>query len=269
MQKDIDFIFELFVFVILIILAALILFVVLIINQRKYKFSKQLKFLNQEHQKTLLQTQLEIQEQTFAYIAREIHDHIGQRLTLARLYLNSRKEKTKENEEQLINDSSTLIEMAIADLKHLSRTLTADFIRDNGLLEALNTEINHINKMNETHLQLTVEGDVSFTDAETELVVFRIIQEALQNILKHSKAMTAEIKLVYTTVHLQASVSDNGNGFNTAVFLSVPKNGAHSGIANMKKRVEFYKGTFQIESAEGKGTCINFKLPIKPLTHYA
>lgn len=269
MPSEINYIAELFTFIGAVLALGIILLIIFNLYQRKFKFSKQVKYLEQEHQKNLLQTQLEIQEQTFAYIAREIHDHVGQRLTLARLYLNSRKEISKEKMEQLIEESAHLIETAITDLKHLSRTLTADFIRDNGLPEALKIEIQHINAANELKLNLLLEGKVSFTDAETELVVFRIVQEALQNIIKHANAQHAQIKLMYQADQILVSIKDDGRGFDAEHFLQQPKQGLHSGILNMKTRVEFYKGVFKIDSQPNQGTTVYFQLPIKPLTTHA
>lgn len=268
MQRDYTLIAEVILVVITFCIVASILIIIFTIYQRRFKFSKQLQYLEQTHQKNLLSAQLEIQEQTFNYIAREIHDHIGQRLTLARFYLNSRKENSKEKAEQLIDESSSLIEMAITDLKHLSRTLTADYIKDNGLFEAIKMEINHVNKINGFKAYLTVEGAAFFTDENTELLVFRIIQEALQNILKHAEAHRAEVKLTYQEDQLHVSVSDDGNGFDAATFFSTNKKSEHSGIMNMKNRVELYKGTFNIESSPGKGTAIFFTIPVKPLVSH-
>lgn len=265
MQKNFEAIALLLVFGGLILILAAALLIVLLINQRKFKFSKQLKFLHQEHQKNILQTQIEIQEQTFAYIAREIHDHVGQRLTLARLYLNSRHENNEQAGEELINQSSHLIEGAISDLKHLSRTLAADFIRDNGLLQAIKTELEYINKINHLKISLSTEGSTVFMDTDTELVVFRIIQEALQNIMKHAKAANAGVILSYSKTHLKVTITDDGIGFDTTANGHVDNPSHHSGLANMNKRVQLLRGSFIVDAAPGKGTTIQFQLPIQPI----
>jgi two-component system, NarL family, sensor kinase len=264
MQDQMKFIVELFFFVGTFCIIATTLIIIFTLFQRKFKFSKRMLQLQEENQKNLLQTQLEIQEQTFNYIAEEIHDHIGQRLTLAKLYLNSRKEHEPQESEQLVDQSAELIGMAINDLKYMSRTLTASFINDNGLIPAIEMETERINKLHQFSLSLKVEGQTVFMPAETELVIFRIIQEALQNMMKHAKATKACIALHYRTEQLHITITDDGIGFDTATSsVAAIKT---SGLTNMKKRTTLLNGTFQITSAPGKGTTIHIQLPVKPIT---
>jgi two-component system, NarL family, sensor kinase len=262
MQKDMNFISELFVFVGLMLVLGISLVMIFALYQRKFKFAKKMAQLQEENQKNLLQTQLEIQEQTFNYIAEEIHDHIGQRLTLAKLYLNSRKEHEPQESEQLVDQSAELIGMAINDLKYMSRTLTASFINDNGLIPAIEMETERINKLHQFKLSLKIEGQTVFMPAETELVIFRIIQEALQNMMKHAKATKACIALHYGTEQLHVTITDDGIGFDTAT--SSVATAKTSGLTNMRKRTTLLNGTFQITSAASKGTTIHIQLPVKP-----
>lgn len=264
MERQVELIGEVIVFFALVLITGVSLLIVLILNQRRYKFSKKIRLIQEENQKNLLQTQLEIQEQTFNYIAEEIHDHIGQRLTLAKLYLNSRKEHEPAESEQLVDQSAELIGMAITDLKYMSRTLTADFIKDNGLIRAIDMERERINKLHQFNLTLQVEGQTVFMPAERELVIFRIIQEALQNMMKHAKATNACISMNYGTEQLNISIADDGIGFDPVVTAGTAAK--TSGLKNMEKRTALLNGTFQLSAAPNNGTTIHIQLPVQPIT---
>lgn len=261
MQDQNIYVVELITFIFLLSLIGGTLFIIFFLYQRKFSFSKKMLFLKEENQKNLLQTQLEIQEQTFTYISQEIHDHIGQRLTLARLYLNSRKENNSEKAEELIDHSANLIGMAITDLKYLSRTLTSDFIKENGLIKAVELEIERINKLHHLTIEFLVEGLTTFMHTDTELIIFRIIQEATQNIMKHSKATGASINLNYGKEILHIVITDNGLGFEPKSAIN-PTN-IYSGLKNMEKRTTLLKGSFHIKSSPSNGTKIEIALPVK------
>lgn len=252
-------------FIFLLALMAATLFIIFTLNQKKFTFSNKLSKLTEEHQKNIHQAQLEIQEQTFNYISQEIHDHIGQRLTLAKLYLNSRQKESIENNEELIHQSTELITDAIADLKYLSKTLAADFINDNGLLKAIEQETDRFKKLNNFQLSFTVKGETVFMAADTELIIFRIIQESLQNIMKHAKASNASIVLNYEKEWLQIVITDNGSGFGQEEEYDPEKKVNSAGIMNMKKRTELLGGQFNIQSEKGKGTKVQIKIPVKPM----
>ncbi len=249
------------IFISICIVMIFVLGVIFVLNQRRFSFDKKLKKIEIEFQQNMLLSQLEIQEQTFNYISQEIHDHIGQRLTLARFYLNSRKERSIQESEELLDVSANLIGEAISDLKFLSRSLTSDFIKEEGLIRATSLEAERISKL--TNLQVTVkaEGNTQFLPTDTELIIFRIVQEALQNIIKHAHASEVGILLKYETSSLHLSVTDNGQGFNIQ-HTNIQTNGKQSGLANIKKRAELLNVSFHIHSSPGQGVCINIQLPI-------
>jgi two-component system, NarL family, sensor kinase len=258
MEKDIDFISEFFFFTGILLCLGIVLLFIFLLYQRKFKFSKQLKDLHEEHQKNLLTAQLEMQEQTFQYIAQEIHDHIGQRLTLAKLYLNSRKEDNRIREDELVDHSAELIGSAIDDLKYLSRSLTSDLIKDNGLTGALQLEAERLNKLSGLHIQVSVEGNSRFLEAEKELIIFRMIQEALQNILKHAKASEVFIALRFREEQLLVTVIDNGVGIRAPS--TVHQKGG-SGIRNMEQRALLLKGSCAVLPNPNGGTQVELLIP--------
>ena len=208
----------------------------------------------------MLLTQLEIQEQTFQQISREIHDHIGQRLSLARLYINKYSTHSESEQLEVIHESSSLIEEAISDLKQLSKSLTANLIRDEGLLHALQFEVSRICKVIPIKITLDQTGDLPFMDVENELILFRIIQESLQNIIRHAEASRVNIHLIHSSEQLSLFIADDGKGFDLQV-QATPKPGKGAGLSNMRNRAALMNGEMKISTQPGQGTTLQFIFP--------
>ena len=253
-------IWGLIILIILLFILGASIAIIFILNQKKFHFNKRLLKVESEFQKNMLLTQLEIQEQTFSQISREIHDHIGQRLTLARLYINALSESIDKYQMDALNESSSLIEEAIGDLKHLSRSLTANIIRDEGLLQALKLEIERVSKITALRIEMDYADNLPFLSLENELIVYRIIQEAIQNIIKHAKATHVNISLSFSNDTLFLDIRDNGKGFDLTTFRAAPKTHS-SGLENLGKRAALLQGVFDINSEEGKGTFLQFRFP--------
>ena len=224
-------------------------------QQRQYNYIKNFEALKISHQNALLQSQLEIQEQTFQNISREIHDNIGQKLTLAKLYLNTLNyfDTTKTTEQ--VNNSVNIISEVINDLSDLSHSLSSEIILNNGLIKALEFEVSQLIKSGIYKINFSATGDTIFLHADTELVVFRIVQEALNNIVKHADASEIHILLQYGTTLLTMQINDNGRGFLTQ------QPGEGTGLHNIKKRTAILKGNLEISSSPNSGTKIKIEIP--------
>src|SRR5690349_4385008 len=180
-----------FIIISVILILGLVAFISAIIYRYQKKqnaYFKDIEALKVSHQNSLLQSQLEIQEQTFQNISREIHDNIGQKLTLAKLHLNTLGYDDIEKTTIQVNDSVTMISEAINDLSDLSRSMNSEIILNNGLIKALEFEAVQITKSGKYKISFSATGNPVFLDANTELVLFRIVQEALTNIIKHACA---------------------------------------------------------------------------------
>jgi two-component system NarL family sensor kinase len=261
-EKEINLITTVIILIIIIIITMSILIIIILLFYRKEKekHKYEIDYLNVQNQKYLLGTRLEIQEQTFNQISREIHDHIGQRLTLARLYVNELAPKIDGPELDILHESSSMIEEAIRDLKSLSRSLTANIIQTEGLIPALQLEINRIKKITQTAIELQIVHDekIPFMHEEKELIIYRIIQEALQNIIRHADASNVLICFIFKNNLLELTIQDNGKGFNQDDFKR-NRSTQSSGLINLKKRAEMLNGQFNITSSLGKGTTLSFQ----------
>ncbi|MFN8247831.1 MAG: histidine kinase [Ferruginibacter sp.] len=190
-------------------------------------------------------------------MSREIHDNIGQKLTLAKLHLNTLDLLSFNNAAERLQTSVSLISDAITDLSDVSRSLSAEVIANNGLIKALELEVQQMRKSRLYNISLEINGEPVFLDSHRELIVFRIIQESLSNIMKHAAATLIKIKLNYTELLLQVNISDNGKGFS----VNQPS-ASGTGIANMKRRAGWLKGVCLLDSVPGAGTNINIEIPL-------
>jgi len=127
--------------------------------------------LKASHENAMLQSQLEIQEQTFQNISQEIHDNIGQKLTLAKLHLNTLDMEDAANALLQIQDSVKMIGETINDLSDISRSLSSEIILNNGFIKALEFEVNQLNKTRLYNIKLSVTGDSIFMEAQKELLL--------------------------------------------------------------------------------------------------
>lgn len=237
--------------VIFIALAVFIIFIVLIFNRRRNKLIRDKITLEAQFQQALLQTQLEIQEQTLKTISQEIHDNVGQVLSLAKLNLNMLDHNTGSSKEEKIEKSIQQISKAINDLRDLSRSLNGDKIADLGLQDAIDNELKIIQNTGLLQTSLTVEGDPYPLQSQQEIVIFRIVQESLNNAVKHSKAKNINILIEYRPSHYSITIADDGDGFDTNL-LEATRSGI--GLKNMQSRANLVHADFSITSAPGNGT---------------
>jgi two-component system NarL family sensor kinase len=249
-----------FVLTSLLLILALVSFIAIIIyryQQKQNAYFKDIEALKISHENALLQSQLEIQEQTFQNISREIHDNIGQKLTLAKLHLNTLNYRDNKKTILQIIDSVTMITEAISDLSDISRSMSSEVILNNGLIKALEFESAQFEKSGLYTIRVHAEGNTIFLNSNTELVLFRIAQEALSNIIKHAQATKINIHLNYSSILFTMEITDNGKGFNKEDLM------IGTGLQNIKKRAAMLNGIVKLNSVRDTGTQIKIEVPLK------
>lgn len=249
----------LFIIICVFLLLLLVSFISIIIykyQQKQNAHYKKIEELKLSHENILLQSQLEIQEQTFEHISQEIHDNIGQKLTLAKLHLNTLDFSARDGLEQQVNNSVRIIGEAISDLSDISRSMSPEIILNNGFVKALEYEVNQLNKPGIYNIRLSVTGEPVFMEAQKELLLFRIVQESLNNIVKHANASNINIILHFTDHALKLEVTDNGKGFNPE------QHQQGNGLGNIAKRASLLNGHYGVRSCPGEGTSITIKIPL-------
>jgi signal transduction histidine kinase len=225
-------------------------------QKRQIDHQSRIATLTSNFEKTLLSTQLEIQEQTFQNISREIHDNIGLSLTLAKLNLNTIAWNNTASSKEKVIGSVEFISKAIEDLSYISKTLNTDFIEENGLLNALELEIKKIKKLGLFQIHYEIAGSPVYMKTQKELVIFRIIQEVLNNSIKHSQATSISVFLNYKPEMVLIELTDNGKGF-----IDDDKSKKGTGLLNIVKRASLIDGHCDVKSEQGKGTSVKMQVP--------
>ena len=223
-------------------------------------FKSNLNSLKHDYEKNLLKTQIEIQEHTFQNISREIHDNISLSLTLVKLNLNTLDWVHSEKAAESIKSSVHILGSAIADLSNLSKSMNTELIMNLGLMKVIRNEVEKLKNMARLNIDYEIKGEPIFMDSEKELIIFRIIQEAFNNILKHSKASKVWLLLDYSAHFLDVTIRDNGIGFvKEEVFNQKESNKA--GLNNILNRAKLFNGTVNLETKPEKGTQILLTVP--------
>lgn len=225
-------------------------------KQKKKEHENKLFLQQKEHEQELLSTQLEIQTQTMQYIGREIHDNIGQKLTLASLYA---QQLTYENKAPHITENieniSTIINDSLSELRQLSKSLTDNKIEQNSLLDLLKQECEKINELKKCKVHFYCQKNIDIPSYQSKSIVLRITQEFIQNSMKHSKCKNITVTLEKKTTYIQLTLKDDGIGFD----LSQQSNGI--GLLNMKKRSEMIDGRYTLVSEKNTGTQLTLQIP--------
>jgi len=256
--------------IVLLILLVFIIIFLFIYKKRQAMSRLEIKGITERYNHEILRTQLEIQEQTLKNISQEIHDNMGQVLSLVVLNLSSVECGDPIVAGAKIESSTNLVKKVIRDLRNLSRTLDADNMAKVGLPAIIRHELEMLDKTGAYRTSYTQTGPERRLDASREIVAYRIVQESLNNIIKHALATAVEIGLAFSDQQLVIEVADNGRGFDLADAGSAtlqangsgmpPSNGA--GIKNMKSRAQLINAELAISSVPSTGTRIRLTLPL-------
>jgi len=236
-------------FILLLVISVFFLFRIYL--KRKNKLLLEKERMNIEFEQTLLKSQLEIQEHTFNEISREIHDNIGQVLSLVRINLNTLKAPDDGEKLELMDD---LMGKAIRDLRSLSHSLDADHIRNNGWTSAVQKLLNDLQKSGKYQVFISIEEELPAIGSDKPIILFRMIQEAINNIIRHAEADTIWLDVKKETDKLEIAIKDNGKGFDAG------KNTPGVGLQNLKSRSKMINAGLLISSETGNGTTVTISI---------
>lgn len=210
------------------------------------------------HKKELLETQVEIQTQTMKHIGREIHDNIGQKLTLASLYT---QQLAFENKAPQVNKSieniGDIINQSLSELRELSKSLTDNTIEDSPISILIENECKKIHDLKKCNVKFIKDTSSDIDSYQIKSILFRITQEFLQNSIKHAQCKNITVSLKKDTSNVILALQDDGKGFD--IKTSRP-NGI--GLKNIEKRTELIGGTYTLESQPQLGTKITIQIPV-------
>jgi signal transduction histidine kinase len=234
-----------------ILLFSLLMMLVLInFLRRKKKLMYEKKVMEAKFQQELLQAQLEMQEHTFKTVSQEIHDNVGQILSLAKVNLSILAMEEKANEK--INNITDLVGKAIRELRDLSAGYYADRLAEEGLIIALQHELNQLEKTGLLTTRFHSSLQRLPLDKHTTIFLYRMFQEICNNVLKHAGATHVDVSISPVTEGFCILVKDNGKGFDES------KTGFKPGIglSSMRERAAMIGASISIDSEPGTGTTI-------------
>ncbi len=256
MEKNQIILAVIFLSIILIVIA-IFLFSVLVIqrNRANKNFSDKLMMLK-EFEEQILKAKLETQEETLSIISKELHDNVGQLLNSTKLLIGI-TQRSLEMAPTTLNTAEETLGKAIQEIRSLAKSFNKEWLEQFNLLENLNTEIERINSSNLLQIRFTHTNEILLPN-NSQIIVFRIIQEVLQNAIKHSKASLITINITYAQEQmLEICVIDNGIGIDTSII----KKGM--GISNIEHRVKILNGKVTWQNAFTKGTMVTILIPFK------
>jgi signal transduction histidine kinase len=201
------------------------------------------------------------QEHERRQIARELHDEIGQALTAIKISL-AHAQKSIDNgtgSSQALQDVRSITDGALHQVRDLSYLLHPAALDDLGLVAAVDSYMQRFAKRHGVDARLTHRGMHERLSSEIETAAYRIVQEALTNVARHSNATICSVTLAHTGHVLRLTIEDNGSGFETALLRSSERSGL--GLIGIRERAFHLHGTARVESAPNKGTRLLIEIP--------
>jgi len=216
----------------------------------------------QDYQRAILQTEVEIREQTLSDVSRDLHDNFGQIASLIKINLNLLSSNLDEEDQLKVIESKDLLRRMIQDIRELSSSLKGNRIEEIGLAELISRDISRVNSSGYINVQF-INGIENYSPPPYHSIfVYRMFQEMINNILKHSEASEAHVSLETSKDKLILSVKDDGIG------MMMPPQGIKeddkpggNGLKNIQERCKIIGAKYSIDSSPNNGTFIKVILP--------
>ncbi len=214
---------------------------------------EQIRFLERQQQIVSLQSMVNGQETERTRIAKDLHDGLGGLFSTVKMYLSSLEHEQQHlKESTLFKKSFEMVDTAATEVRRIAHNMMPGVLLKLGLKNALLDLCNNISAGRLLQVSLVLRGMEDRLNASTEIMLYRITQELLNNIVKHANASHAIVQFIRAEDRLSVTVEDDGKGFDTEqVFIN-----KNTGMENIKSRVNYLNGRISIESQQGLGTTI-------------
>ncbi|MDQ3048191.1 MAG: sensor histidine kinase [Bacteroidota bacterium] len=241
-------------------LGAIILVSLLLYNRYKLKqkelFQKELIRQQELRSKAII----EAEEKERMRIAQELHDGVGQQLSAVKLNMSSLESSLDlQNDEQrlMMKNALEIIDDSVKEVRSVSHSMMPNALIKSGLATAVREFLNRISHTDKLKIELEIDGLNERLEPTAETVLFRVLQEIVNNIIKHSEASIVNIQLIRHEDELTLMVEDNGKGFD------INRVSGGIGLKNIQSRVEYLNGSVHFDSHPGKGTTVSIEIPLK------
>lgn len=232
------------------IMSGFIVAIVIIHRQRQVKNRHRIELMKADYEKTLLNVEKEIREETLLYVSQELHDNIGQMLSLTKLVLANSEPTGAMEGKKLINQ-------IIKEVRSLSKSINRDYLKELKLGDFLREELEKIERNGFCQTELILSNStVEISDDDKKLILIRVVQECLNNAIKHATPTWIKIHMTLTDTLLELIIFDDGVGFDT----QHESNGL--GLRNLQSRMNAISGNISFQSEPKKGTQIKLSVTV-------
>lgn len=255
---DVEFLLVFGTFMAGILIAFIILIVIL---YRRSQLKMQLE--RQNFQQSLLETEVEIQEQTLHNISRDLHDNFGQIASLIKINLNLLSKDLPELDRNRISESKDLLSKLIGDIRVLSSSLAAENLEKQGLAKRIESDLDRVKRTGAIEVNYNTNFKEDLMKPDSKVFLYRIFQEILNNALKHSQASKFEVDLKTEQGAFSLHFKDNGVGISTQKLENPQRGLSGNGLLNMRERCKILGADLRINSKADIGTSISITIPSK------
>jgi signal transduction histidine kinase len=249
------------------LLVGFIVTMLFLYQRRQHRQEQQLTRMKDEYQQELLRSQLEIQETTFKTIAQELHDNIGQVLSVVKLSLSILPLEKDHPAYESVQASRQMLNKVIFDMGNLTKSMHTDRIAQIGLVEAMRFDLDALQRTGLLTADFSVTGEEYRFENQQSIFLYRMFQEMMNNILKHSKATHVNIAVNYSIDNkFVLKVEDNGVGFDVDKKRTTASSSSGIGLKSMTNRASLIGAHITVHSQPGKGTSIKVEMPLEKQT---
>ncbi len=227
------------------LLALTLILLFAVFQKRKNRLIAEQQEAESRFKEEIIETQIEIKEDTLRNVSWELHDNIGQLLTLSKIQMQNAKDNPAA-----IDEAIETIGQSLNELRSLSKLINPDTLTNLTLVEALQMEIERFTRLRYLEASLQCSDSYFPIDSKIELIIFRMLQEFFTNTIKHSKATKLGVSIEYNDNTLKINANDNGVGFDASKINSFKG----IGLSNIYNRAKLIGATVAIDSEKGQGT---------------
>lgn len=212
---------------------------------KRHKF--EISRIKETYSNKLHNTQIKVKEDTLNFIAAEIHDHIGQLLAVVKLNLAMQKDPK-------LDEARGLVSKIIKDMREMVQSMKADKVRHQNLAESIENEVKRLQQTSAYTITFRPRGDPYLFKAEHQVGIFRIFQECITNIIKHSDAKNIAVELYFQAKLFTLVIRDDGQGFdNNLASMGV-------GLQNMEYRAQLLGAILEVDTSPGTGCSVTLTI---------
>lgn len=257
MEKTQLLLFILFTVVVMLLLVSIIFILFMVFNKKRINYLLEKKEIQRQAEIEYVRVRIETQEYLLKNISWELHDNIGQLLSVSKMQLSMLPEQQSESSKKIVNDTMEVLSKALEDVRSLTKSLNSESVGFMGLIKATGFEIDRLNRIKFINAKLNIVGIPTQLKSEDEIVLFRVIQELISNVIKHAKASEFLLSLNYSDTSLEIISQDNGVGIKT----DTPNYGL--GLKNIVSRIKLLNGNIEFKNNETGGLITKIVYPIQ------